>query len=53
MGWGCKPEGQRSLIGELKVKPTVLATKVLWVELGLALWPKQFKISRLCACQCV
>lgn len=22
MGWGCKPEGQGSLIGELKVKLT-------------------------------
>lgn len=47
----CKPEGQGSPIGELKVKLTVLATVALWVELDLAaLWPKESRISSLCLC---
>lgn len=48
MGWGCKPEGQWSPKGELKVKLMVLAAVAVRVELDLAaLWSK---VSSLCLC---
>lgn len=50
MGWGCKPEGQGSLIGELKVKLTAgYHSSVCGNGLGSSL-DQRSKISSLCLC---